>query len=149
MATLIDYNLMSLDLKESCQCSMHEHAQLFRDSEVSKRNQSRWPSDCTGFHGHHVVRKECIKKKKKTLTEIESSTFVLPWSKVFKAGLLTDSLHVVSWVVTILHFGAIDDKREHLPAVCTCKHMLFQRAWGRKGEIMSFVKNIQSLVRCI
>ena len=30
------------------------------DPEVSKCNQSRWPSNCTGFHGHHVMRKESV-----------------------------------------------------------------------------------------
>ena len=39
---------------------MHEHVQLFRYPEVSQRDQSRWPSNCTGFHGHHVMRKESI-----------------------------------------------------------------------------------------
>ena len=28
---------------------MHEHVQLFRNREVSKCGQSRWPSNCTGF----------------------------------------------------------------------------------------------------
>ena len=28
--------------------------------EVSKYNQSRWPSNCTCFHGHHVMRNSCI-----------------------------------------------------------------------------------------
>ena len=37
---------------------MQEHVQLFRYPEVSKCGQSRWPSNCTGFHGHHIMRKE-------------------------------------------------------------------------------------------
>ena len=40
--------------------SMHEHVQLFRNQWVSKCNQSRWPSNCTGFHSHHVMWKESI-----------------------------------------------------------------------------------------
>ena len=39
---------------------MHEHVQLFWDPEVSKCNQSRWPSNCTCFHGHRITRKESI-----------------------------------------------------------------------------------------
>ena len=62
MATLIDYILIPLDLKESCQCIMHGgHEQLLSDWEVSKANQSRWPSNFTGFHGHPVMRKESTK----------------------------------------------------------------------------------------
>ena len=60
MATLIDYILIFLDLKESCQCTMHEHVQMLSDFEVSKCDQSRWPSKCGGFHGHHGMRKESI-----------------------------------------------------------------------------------------
>ena len=30
------------------------------DTEVSKCNQSRWPSNCTGFYGHHVMRNSHI-----------------------------------------------------------------------------------------
>ena len=33
---------------------------FFSDPEVSKWNQSRWPSNCTGFHGHHVMRNSSI-----------------------------------------------------------------------------------------
>ena len=37
----------------------HGHALNFdmisSDLEVSKRNQSRWPSNCTGFYGHHIL----------------------------------------------------------------------------------------------
>ena len=61
MATLIDYILIPLDLKKSCQCTTHEHLQSLWDPEVSKCNQSRWPSNCTGFHGHVMsLRKESI-----------------------------------------------------------------------------------------
>ena len=53
MATLIDYILITLDLMEPWHCaSMYK---MFRDQKVSKKcNQSRWPSNCTGFHSHHV-----------------------------------------------------------------------------------------------
>ena len=37
-----------------------DHDMIPSDSEVSKCNRSRWPSNCTGFHGHHVMRKESI-----------------------------------------------------------------------------------------
>ena len=61
MATLIDYILIPLDLKNI----VHAHAlridMIPLDPEVSKCNQSRWPSNCTGFHGHHVMRKESVK----------------------------------------------------------------------------------------
>ena len=56
MATLIDYILIPLDFKTN----IHGHAlcidMIPSDPEVSKCNQSRWPSNCTGFHGHHVMR---------------------------------------------------------------------------------------------
>ena len=43
---------------------VHAHALCIdvipSDPEVSKCNQSRWPSNCTGFHGHHVMRNSSI-----------------------------------------------------------------------------------------
>ena len=30
------------------------------DPEVSKCIQSKWPSNCTGFRGHHVMRNSSI-----------------------------------------------------------------------------------------
>ena len=60
MATLIDYILIPLDLKTI----VHDHAlcndMIPLDPEVSKCNQSRWPSNCTSFHGHHVMRNSSI-----------------------------------------------------------------------------------------
>ena len=60
MATLIDYILIPLDLKTI----VHAHAlcidMIPSDPEVSKCNQSRWPSNCTGFHGHHIMRNSSI-----------------------------------------------------------------------------------------
>ena len=42
----------------TCSCIVHWHVS-FR-SRVSKCNQSRWPSNYTGFHGHHVTRNSSI-----------------------------------------------------------------------------------------
>ena len=60
MATLIDYILIPIDLWTI----VHAHAfsidLIPSDPEVSKWNQSRWPSNCTGFYGHHVMWKESI-----------------------------------------------------------------------------------------
>ena len=56
----INYILISLDLKTI----VHAHAlcidMIPSDPEVSKCNQSRWPSNCTGFHGHHVMKNSSI-----------------------------------------------------------------------------------------
>ena len=39
------------------QLYMHMHLELtwFFKFRVSKYNQSKWPSNCTGFHGHHIM----------------------------------------------------------------------------------------------
>ena len=60
MTILIDCILIPLDLKESCECTMHEHVRSLSAPEVSKCNQSRSPSNCIGFHGHQVMRRESI-----------------------------------------------------------------------------------------
>ena len=54
MATFIDYILISLDLKAIVDAHALCIDMISSDPEVSKCNQSRWPSNCTGFHGHHV-----------------------------------------------------------------------------------------------
>ena len=60
MATLIDYILIPLHLKTIS----HAHAlcidMIPSDPQVSKCNQSRWPSIHTGFHGHHVMTNSSI-----------------------------------------------------------------------------------------
>ena len=56
MATLIDYILIPVDFWTI----IHAHAigidmiDFFK-FRVSKCNQSKWPSNCIGFHGHHVM----------------------------------------------------------------------------------------------
>ena len=43
---------MPLDLRESIQCILHDHEQLLGSRKY--QSQSRWQSNCTGFHGKHV-----------------------------------------------------------------------------------------------
>ena len=56
MATLINFILISLDLKNNCTCSCIVH---WHDSFISRgiKMVSMWPSNCTGFHGHHVEKR--------------------------------------------------------------------------------------------
>ena len=63
MATLIDYVLILLDLKEGIMSSFNARAciQLFSDPGVSKCNQARWPSNCTGLRSHDVMGKAAIR----------------------------------------------------------------------------------------
>ena len=42
-------------------CDNHDSS----DREVSKCSQSRWPSNCTGFHGHHQKTNLYIKQRMK------------------------------------------------------------------------------------
>ena len=66
MATLIDYILIPIDLWTI----VHAHALCIdvipSDPEVSKWNQSRWPSNCTGFYGHHVMWNSSIRNTRLT-----------------------------------------------------------------------------------
>ena len=59
VAILIDYISYILIWRNHGHEKCMSIAQLFRDPEVSKCNQSRapLPSNCTGFHGHHVMEK--------------------------------------------------------------------------------------------
>ena len=60
MATLIDYISIPIDLWTI----VHAHALCIdtipSDPEISKWNQSKWLSNCTGFHGHCIMSNSSI-----------------------------------------------------------------------------------------
>ena len=60
MASLIDHILIPLALKTIVHPRALHIDMILSDTEVSKCNQSRWPSNCTGFNGYHVMRKSFI-----------------------------------------------------------------------------------------
>ena len=72
MATLIDYILIPIDLWTIVLAHAWSIDMIPSDPEVSKWNQPRWPSNCTGFHGHHVMWNSSIKSIKalRLLTEV-------------------------------------------------------------------------------
>ena len=49
---------------DTCTCIRNWHD--FFKFRVSKCNQSKWPSNCIGFHGHHVMWNSSIVHSKKT-----------------------------------------------------------------------------------
>ena len=51
------------------------------DPEVSRCNQSRWPTNCTCFHGNHVMRKESISPRSREQNALagENTGPFWPW----------------------------------------------------------------------
>ena len=106
------------------------------DPEVSKWNQSRWPSICTGFYGHHVMWNS---HRKDWRFAVRAKSFALHWrSRGFfrghvcscEKGTATSSTSSTSSNVTRLTPHSCmplqqlptvtKDACEHAQVLCTC-----------------------------
>ena len=88
---------------------MHDHAlsidMIPSDPEVSKWNQSRWPSNCTGFYGHHVMWNSSIQTSSQ---EEEVTMSVLLQMSLGGVGDILLALRSTLYCARICHARADD-----------------------------------------
>ena len=67
-------DLLHVDASDSERITKHSYARAYRSG--IKSSQSRWPADCTGFHGHHIIRNS---SEDKLRFSVVSSLFTKSW----------------------------------------------------------------------